>query len=227
MINELGQAWLLHKKPSGDSSAQLTFFTRERGRIQCLFRGARSFKKQTPIQVFTPVWLAIDSHQDWHYVHKLEPTAPSIKLGGLSLFAALYVNELLYYALTGEEYYDGLFSIYETTLTGLMAVTNRLAIEIILRRFELALLAACGHSLDLAFEAQGGAIDGQSNYQFIAGQGFVLYDKGFSGQLILCWKEGQFNDLNVLKLAKLVMRQAIEHLLDGRPLKSRSLFQVK
>lgn len=227
MINEIGTAWLLHKKPVGDSSLHLTFLTQANGLMHCRFRGARSLKKQAPMQVLTPMWLAVATHHDWQYVHKLEITAPSLKIGGLSLFAALYVNELLYYILHPEEPCAELFAGYEATLEGLSALSNRLAIEIVLRRFEKMVLAVAGHALVLEEEGESNQpIAENAFYQFRAGQGFIRSDKGFPGYLICAWAQEQWHDLQVLKLAKLVMRQALDHLLDGRPLKSRALFQT-
>lgn len=225
MTIENHEAWLLHKKPSGDSSAQLIFFTREAGLLSCLFRGGRTPKKQVLLQAFTPIWLAVDTRRDWQYVNRLEILSSPLPLSGVSLFAGLYLNELLYYALSKGESQVELFDAYQFTLKGLATVNDRLVIEALLRRFEFTLLAACGYSLVLTEEVGSGrAIQAQYHYQYTAGQGLQRASQGFSGRTVLTLAQGQFDDLAALKIAKLIMRQAIDHLLGGRKLKSRSLF---
>lgn len=218
------EAWLLHKRPSGDTSVHLSFFTPEQGLLHGLYRGGRTTKKQGLLQAFTPLWVAVESRQDWHYVNRLETMAPSLKLSGLSLFAGLYVNELLYYTLNAGECYTALFKAYQYTLQGLGAVNNKLAIEALLRRFEMQLLEVCGYSLVLTSDVHGAPIKPCNHYGFTVGRGLEQGNPGFSGQSVLGLANNQFDNLQVLKTAKFILRQAIDHLLGGRELKSRSLF---
>ncbi|KTD64865.1 DNA repair protein RecO [Legionella spiritensis] len=225
MTTENHEAWLLHKRPSGDSSTQVTFFTREQGILHCLYRGGRTPKRQAALQVFTRLWVAVDSRNDWHYVRSLENVSASMALSGLSLFAGLYLNELLFHTLAPSDSHSGLFDRYYRTLQGLSISNNRLAIEALLRQFEVALLAACGYFLELGQDADSGRfIEEQACYHFIAGKGLVRAEKGLSGKDILSFARGRLDDVQVLKTAKLIMRQAIDHMLGGRELKSRTLF---
>lgn len=226
MTTEAFEAWVLHKRPSGDTSARITFFTREKGVIICLCKGGRTPKKQAILQPFTSLWLAIDTRKDWYYARNIESTATSFELKGEALFAGLYLNELLYYALAPMDSYPELFDVYLLTLRGLTTATDRLVIEVLLRRFEYALLSACGCSVSFTEEAcSSDSIVNNKQYQFIASTGFIASNKGsLPGRDILAFAQGQFSDLNVLKTAKIIMRQAIDHLLGGRELKSRSLY---
>ncbi|CDZ78676.1 Recombination protein O [Legionella massiliensis] len=227
MTAEALEAWVLHKTPSGDSSARVTFFTREKGLLNCLCKGGRTPKKQALLQPFAPLWLALDVRRDWHFVRNMEMLVGVPELKGNSLFAGLYVNELLYYALKPMDSQPELYDIYLSTIEGLAAVSERLAIEIVLRRFEWALLETCGYAISFTHTADHSApILAESYYQFVAGQGFILADTGIPGQDILAIAAGHLR-LEVLKSAKFIMRQAIDHFLEGRILKSRSLYPGK
>ena len=106
--------------------------------------------------------------------------------------------------------------------------SNRLALEILLRRFELILLQTCGYGLPFIQEAYSTKlITAHKHYKFNAGAGFIADPNGkILGKNILALADGQFADLEVLRTAKLIMRQAIAHFLQGRELKTRALFKV-
>jgi DNA repair protein RecO (recombination protein O) len=220
MITEGLEAWVLHKVPSGDSSLRVTFFTEEKGVLTCLCKGGRAPKKQAVLQPFLPLWLAVDVRKDWYFVRHIEVQAAAQQIKGKALFAGLYVNEILYYALKPFDPQPELFEAYQQTMQGLLAVRERLAIEILLRRFEWALLKACGYSL--AF----GDATVEDYYRFVPEEGFIAADTGIPGTDILALSEGRLETLSVLKTAKFIMRQAIHHLLDGRELKSRALYPI-
>lgn len=228
MTTEALEAWVLHKRPSGDTSVRVTFFTREKGILNCLYKGGRTPKKQAILQPFLPLWLAIDVRRDWHHVRQIETVAKPCELKGNSLFAGLYVNELLYYALSPLESQTELFDVYLHTMQGLSAITDRLAIEVLLRRFEYSLLLACGYSVSFTNEAYTvEPIEADQSYKFIAGAGFVATEIGIAGMDILALAEGRLDEVKVLRTAKFIMRQAIDHLLGGRELKARSLYPQK
>lgn len=230
MTTETVEAWVLHKRPSGDTSAQVTFFTREKGLLKCLAKGGRTPKRQALLQAFQPLWLAFDVRKDWYYSRHIEATATTtIPLVGHALFAGLYVNELLYYALNPLDPYPELYDAYLETLTGLTVSKERLEIEVLLRRFEWELLLSCGYSMSFTEAANGeGAIQGHYSYRFVATEGFVLSEKGqLSGRDLLLLAESKLDTPSLLKTAKFIMRQAIDHLLGGRLLKSRALYPIK
>ena len=226
MTIEAFEAWVLHKRPSGDTSAQIIFFTREKGVIICLCKGGRTPKKQAVLQSFTSLWLSIDSQKGGYYARSIESTAARFELKGKALFAGLYLNELLYYTLAPMDPYPELFDVYLLTLHGLTVTTDQLVIEVLLRRFEYTLLLACGSSISFTEEAfSTDSIVSNKRYQFIASTGFIASSDGIlSGRDIIALAQGQLSDVNALKAAKIIMRQAIDHLLGGRKLKSRSLY---
>jgi len=219
------QSWVLHKHWSGDTSARVSFFTRELGLVHCFCKGGRTPKKQALLQAFTPLWVSIDERYDRYYAQTIESISPMLLLEGNSLFSALYINEILYYALK-PHYPDALlFDAYLLTLNGLALTKDRLVLESILRRFEWTLLHACGYSFSLTQEAGiSRPILADLYYQFVAGEGFVINNKGIPGEHILALAQDNLTEVDYLKSAKIIMRQAIDHLLAGREIKARALY---
>lgn len=221
------QAWVIHKQWSGDTSARVNFFTRELGLVQCLCKGGRTPKKQSLLQAFTPLWVSIDERYDRYYTRTIESISPMLALEGNSLFSGLYINELLYYALSPVYSDADLFNAYLMTLNGLALSHERLVVESLLRRFEWALLKACGYSFSFTQEARTGVLVATDTYyQFVAGEGFVFASKGIPGEHLLALADDNLNEVVYLKSAKIIMRQAIDHLLGGREIKARQLYKI-
>lgn len=225
MTTKTIEAWVLHKQWSGDTSARVSFFTRESGLIHCLCKGGRTPKKHALLQAFTPLWLSVDERYDRLYVKTIESISPGLQLTGHSLFSALYVNEILYHALSSGYPDVGLFDAYLFTLNGLALAKERLVLESLLRRFEWTLLRACGYSFSLTHEARTDQeLCADLRYQFIAGEGFILNIDGIPGDHILALAQDNLDSADYLKSAKQVMRKAIDHLLSGREIKARALY---
>lgn len=219
-------AWFLYKRPHGDTSARVTFFTREQGIITCLYKGARLAKNTSYLQPFYPLCLNINTSRGWYYVKNLESNTAPLLLKGTALFAGLYLNEVLYHVLKAEDPDEKLFNHYQTTLQGLAAAPDLNAIEVRLRQFEINLLTACGYALCLTHESVSQRpIDSQKTYQYIAGQGLILAVEGLAGSNILAMAEGHWQQPEVLKTAKVIMREVMNFLLEGKELKSKSLFK--
>lgn len=225
MTTKILQALVLHKHWSGDTSARVHFFTRELGLISCLCKGGRTPKKQALLQAFTPIWLGIDERYDQFFMRTVENTDHNFNLQGQALFSGLYLNELLYYALKPAYPDPELFDGYCSTLNALTQVTERLAMEPLLRRFEWTLLRSCGYGFSLKTEAQSDIpIDKDAYYQFIATEGFVKHVNGLPGAHILALAEDNLSETAYLKSAKIIMRKAIDNLIGGREIKARSLY---
>ena len=228
MTPEPQLAWLIHKTLTGDTSLRLRFFTREKGMLDCYYRGGRKTKNGISLQPFIPLCLLTNERHHWFYVKSIESADLPLNLSGPALFSALYINELLFYTVTLQEQDEPLFLAYQNTLKNLETSQHPLAIESSLRRFEKALLTACGYSLTLTTEDNlSELIKPSAYYQLIPEHGFKEVNTGIPGHHILALAADQLDDPLVLKSAKRIMRQAIDHLLGGRALKSRSLYLPK
>lgn len=228
MITNALLGFVLHKRATGDTSADVTFFTREKGLLRARATGGRTPKKQALLQPFTPLWLVLDEKRYGHYVRQLEASACMNTLPGQALFAGLYVNELLYHVLQPHQEEDVLFSAYEDVIQHLMAVNDaQTSIEIALRRFEWTLLDVSGYLVSFTTEANSDVpILPHKAYRFVPGAGFLCVNEGFSGAHILAMAADEWRDMSVLKTAKWIMRKAVDHLLDGTPIQTRALYRV-
>lgn len=223
MIYETRQAYLLHHQPSGDSSQWLTLLSREAGLLKLRYQGGRSLKKSGSVQLFTPLILSLERRPQSLWLKQIELGPIPPLLTGERLICAWYLNELLLLSLKPQEPCPDLFDAYQSSLLALHQAESPVQRETALRRFELSLLDNQGLRPDFTHCADGQPIIAGKNYQFKAGCGFIAAEGGWPGAIILDLpqlKEGQRSIL------KKIMRKAIAHLLDGKPIKSRDLFRA-
>lgn len=121
---ERDSVWLIHKTWEGDTSARLLLFTYDLGLIHATFKGGRSPKKQGLLQAFMPLWVSLNQHRDWYYVQHMEAADAPIRFNQKSLYAALYLNELIYLSLRPRDPYPELFDDYSQTLIALGKITG-------------------------------------------------------------------------------------------------------
>lgn len=218
------EAWVLHKQVSGDTSLWIDFFCRDYGLIRCLYKGGRTLKKNNVIHLFTPLHITFEKRYDRFYIKTIESLTLASFLQGDALFCAYYINEILYYSLKPELADPLLFDAYQQVMQALTSNPQRLILESLLRRFEWTLIHACGYTFSLTKDIQGNDLKADQYYLFNPGQGFVAHPTGIPGAHLLALANDDLEHFAHLKSAKIIMRQAIDHLLDGRPIKARSLF---
>lgn len=208
------QAWLIRKFSQGETSLNLCLFSEDEGIYNCRLRGHRNSKKKAIIEPFTALWLSKNSQG---FCQKIENSAASMLFAPKNLFCGLYLNELIYYLIRPGEPMPRLYHLYSTTLNSLQ--TSRLSnLEVILRKFELQFLEILGYGLNFA------NIKLEDNYLFNLDDGFYKVSSGISGMIIKNIAKYDFTDLATLKSAKIIMRNALNQLLEGRQIKSRDLF---
>ena len=224
MITEPLIGYVLHKYDSGETSARVVFFTREKGIIHAQVKGAKTRKKQAVLQPFIPLWIVLDERAYGAYVREIEIVEFSPALIGEYLFSGLYVNELLYRVLHPAEVELTLFNAYQATVLQLASTCERATLEMTLRRFEMILIESLGAQVSFIFEADGSSlIQALKTYRFVPHEGFILDENGFLGAHILAMAHDEWDDPAVLKTAKRIMRRIIYHVLDGVELKTRQL----
>lgn len=151
-------------------------------------------------------------------------------LQGNRLYSAMYINELLTYVLPQDDPSDDIFPHYQWLLAQLSQAG--IAIEPCLRCFELQLLETLGYGIDCGHDAEKGELlIADKNYRYVMSHGFVLAETFhdarlplFSGNDLLQIHQRDFQEVSVLRAAKLLSRMAFQPLLRGRELKSRELF---
>lgn len=181
------------------------------------------------LMLFRPFFFECYHKQGLSLIHKLEPQGGLIELSDKPLFCGLYANELLGRLGAELQANDAVYSAYQRLLVQLKAeIQTAEQFEQSLRHFENVFLQALGYELDFCFDSNNEPIAADSSYQFCPSMGFIKYlgdqcQAVYNGHDILSLVA---NDLSMasLKIAKQINRQRINHLLDGQPLVSRSLF---
>ena len=181
-------------------------------------------KKQSLLQPFAPLWLAVRAKEQQFYIQHLEIQKSPYTLAKMRLFAGLYLNELIFYAPRAMgEAASTLYLAYEQTLTQL-AQADLTKLEPALRKFEKALLQDCGALCSYTTEAeQQMPILAEQAYRFVPTLGFVKAQDGILGQHILAIAKDCYTNIETLRHAKTIMRSAINELVNHQPLYSRHL----
>jgi DNA repair protein RecO (recombination protein O) len=155
------QAYVLHQWPWSESSLIVDLFTRERGRIVAVAKGARR-----PYSQLRPVLLPfqrvgvlfgrapLDESAEVFTLRSAEWLGGPPMPGPAGLFPGFYLNELLIRLLARQDPHPGLFDAYAATLPSLRQTGPDAGFEpqAALRAFELRLLRELGLLPDLALD---------------------------------------------------------------------------
>ena len=233
---ELAPGYVLHHRAWRDTSRILDVFARDHGRLALFARGVRGPKSKlaSVLQPFQPLLLSWSGHGDPGQLTRAEPggedgreaTGP---LPPAALMSGWYLNELLLKLTTRLDPQPALFGAYEAALG---ALRSGAAVAPVLRRFEMALLELLGYGLDLQHEARTGRpIEPGSYYHFHAALGFVALSsdpgaEAVSGASVQALAADRLDDARTLDDARRVMRAALDHLLEGRELRTRAVAQA-
>lgn len=230
-MDGLQRCFVLHRRPYSESSLILDVFSEEYGRVSILSKGARSKRSNLKgaLQPFTPLLLKWSGRGSMKTLRQAESISLGLPLSGISLFSAMYVNELIARVLASEVPFPSLFHDYLQALTELAQNSNP---EPPLRRFELALLSAMGYGVDfLHCAGTGEPIDPKMTYRYREQKGFIASVRNdnltFLGEELIAISERRFATKTQLQAAKRFTRIALKPYLGGKPLKSRELFIPK
>ncbi len=140
--------------------------------------------------------------------------------------SAWYLNELVLNLTTRLDPQPGLYDDYHATLA---ALRGGGAIMPALRRFERQLLAHLGYGLDCDTDAHSGEpLRPDAYYHFHVALGFVRSPArpgpGASpGRSVLALARTSSTSRSVLDEARRMLRLALDHLLEGRELRTRAV----
>jgi DNA repair protein RecO (recombination protein O) len=166
-----------------------------------------------------------------------EPAGTPAPLPPAHLLPAFYLNELLLALTVRHDAQPELFDLYAATLA---ALGGGQALENTLRRFEKRLLDLIGYGVDFAAEVDTGIpVRADADYRFRAGSGVVAAGdvraagadgaggRGgvvVSGRVLLGLASGAaFEDEMDGRQARALMRAALDHCLEGRELRTRTV----
>jgi len=133
------------------------------------------------------------------------------------VLSGFYLNELLINLTTRHDPQPQLFSDYTDALRRL---ATDAAPELALRVFEKRLLECIGYGLEFVVDTGG-------YYQFRPTQGLsqVREDApgAYSGRCLLALQQETLEDGETLDVARRVLRQVLDHCLEGRELRTRTV----
>lgn len=237
-------ACLLHHRIVGEQDAIVTFFTQRYGRLSLWVKGALSNPGAIPL--FKPLLISWRSKGDNRRLLKVEldrgyPEILKSHLSSEFLYAAFYVNELCMTFLP--DHADN-HSLYHDYLWIIDSLAQCVFVEPVLRVFERQLLVSTGHLSDLSVDVlTGRAVHPDKNYCLLIhphyGMGITEFHSEqlensseqhsksviISGAHLIAFNHNEISNSEVLADAKRLMRYLILFLMDGKPLKSRSLFK--
>jgi DNA repair protein RecO (recombination protein O) len=233
--------FILHSYPYKETSLILETFTRTYGRVAMIAKGAkRNGMGKYAVNPFQPVQL------DWFGRAELKTMKSSShervlpQLRGRALMAAFYVNELILKLAVKDDPHEGLFDVYAEAVEALVlrAPADR-GIEVVLRLFELAMLAELGYALTLTHEADSTAeIRADQQYWYVVDRGPVLAEANrkiaaldpvlLSGRTLIALASKNLDaetDATILSQAKQLMRRVLNHHLGDKSLHTRQLMR--
>lgn len=227
-VVENQEVYVLHSRPFRDSSLLVNLFSPEYGRVNVIAKGARkqAGKRQLrqPIQVLTPLLVDWQGRTSLKTLLRWEYRQSALPLQGERLYSALYLNELLLKLLPENDSSSELFKPYENCLLNLL---QDQPLQPILRNFELELLTCLGYGLDFECEESGQAINPEGYYRWQK-SGLFCQSAGpnaYAGAHLLAISQRDFSQGEVLRSAKMLMREVLDQLLDYQPLKTREFFR--
>ena len=236
---QLQPAYVLHSRPFQNTSMLLDFFCMDYGRVRAVARGVRSNKSRMRplLQLFHPLLVSFSGRGEVKTVTGTESGHAAIILRGERLFSGLYVNELLTRMLLLHVEHKDVYMIYQNTLAALQGEVD---LELVLRRFELNLLAGLGYALNLHVDCRTHS-DIESNliYRFTPDIGFEVTDEElqsgkaaanprlFRGAHLIALRDFDLQLRENAQAAKRLLRLALSAHLGDKPLYSRNLFTTK
>lgn len=226
----VADVYVLHSRPYRDTSAIVTSFSEDYGRIDFVAKGIRAKKnaKIALLQPFTPLCIEVYGNNELKNLVKVEAKGITISLQDKHLYSALYANELLVRLLPVELSYPAIYERYRDILS---AFYQQHPIEPTLRDFECLLLDEFGYGVEFHYDAHSGLpVEADQYYTYDPEQGVVLcepvYQNAISGKILLDIAQRVWNE-DSLKVAKYINRIAMKVLLGTKPLKSRDLFNKR
>jgi len=223
----MDEALVLHIRAYRETSCLVDLLTRERGRLRVLAKGVRRGRQSSgDLSPFSRILYALGGRGELRLLTLAEGISGWQRLAGEGLYCGFYVAELLMRLLPLEDAHP---ELYEEIVSVIQQLGEGVRPERILRRFERALLEELGYGLSLWEDALGDPIEANGFYLYHPEHGAQRVNEaqgGIPGSTLIALATGDFEDERDLLFAKKLMRSILDRQLEGRPLKSRELFQT-
>ncbi len=232
-------AFVLHTYAYRETSLIVEAFTSAHGRVAMVARGAKRPRSEMRglLQAFQPLTLSWAGAGELKTLLKAEWRGGVPLPQGAALLCGFYLNELLLKLLAREDSHAVLFAEYTAALTALAERAAAADQAVVLRRFELRLLAELGYAMPLTHDADSGAaIDPADNYHYVFGRGprratdHAAREPGSTlplvrGATLRALSSHAYPDAATAAEAKRLMREILDHYLEERRIFSRRVVQ--
>lgn len=226
-------AFVLHAYPYKETSLIVETFVREFGRVGMVAKGAKRPRSELRglLQAFMPVSLSWGGAAELKTLTSAEWRGGVPLPAGRALLSAFYLNELVLKLLAREDPHPKLWDHYESAIASLAGESSAAAQAIVLRRFEVRLLAELGYALPLTHEADGAVpVDPSARYHYAFDHGPRRHasEPGIRwpvvrGATLLALAEQRYPDGETAAEAKRLMRDVLDHYLESRRVESRRI----
>src|SRR5699024_10029624 len=216
--SNLQLAWVLHRRAYQDTGLILELLTSQYGRVGVVARGGR---KNPLLQPFQPLLVQLHGRGDLLSLRHYEAAAGAVALTGTALYCGIYLNELLLRLLHRHDKQPALLTPYANALEAL--AEKEQPPDVILREFELLLLAQLGYAVDCSHDAQGQALQTAQRYAWYAEIGWQPAQQGWLGEDILALGQRQWS-ASTRRAARDMLRAILASHIGDKPLQSRQLF---
>jgi len=220
--------FVLHSYPYKETSLIIDMMTRDFGRVAVVAKGAKRPHSQLRgvLQTFQPLSVSWTGKSELRTLTDAEWVGGMLPIEKNALLCGFYVNELLVKLLARDDAHPALFDHYVSTLNQL--AHNETA-QIVLRKFERALLKETGVAADLTRDTENRAA-------IVAGQEYVVDpERGarrsrvsdnwprVMGKTLLDMECEDYSDAQTQAQSKQLMRFLLAHQLNGNPLNTRQI----
>ena len=173
MRNQLLTGYILHQKPYGESRSLVYLFSEEWGVVHGI--GKKNLPLFIPIQFFGNGKNSLKTFSQSQILQNY------ITLTGQSLYAGMYLNEILQKLLPVEEPFAEIWQAYQQCLANMATLFvdpaqsphDMTRLKWHLRRFENVLFEQLGYGFDFAKDTLGDLIAPSQRYQYQLQQGFM------------------------------------------------------
>jgi DNA repair protein RecO (recombination protein O) len=225
----LGQpGFVLHSYPYKETSLIVDMFTRDHGRIGVVAKGAkRPFSKlRGVLQTFQPLSISFSGKSELRTLIDADWVGGMLPIEKTALLCGFYLNELLVKLLARDDPHPKLFDHYVATLNEL---AHNEPAQIVLRKFERALLKETGVAADLGRDSHARApVAPGGLYVVDPERGPRMAQAGDSwpavaGKTLIDMEREDYGDPQTQAQSKQLMRFLLAYHLGGAPLNTRQI----
>lgn len=240
----LQPAYVLHQRAYRDTSAILELFTPEHGRVGVVAKGVKSRKSnwRGVLQPFQPLLVSWYQRGELGTLTAAEPRGQALVLAPEFIASGFYLSEIILRLVDRHEGQLELFGCYDKTLRSMATISGlaedkSVQLEILLRKFEVQLLAALGYGLVLDQDVSTGK-SVQPDLEYIyqlehgpilammnAAENIMVDGPRASGETLLALKNNDFSSEKIRLQSKQLLRSVLGYYLGPKPLQSRDLAQ--